>query len=142
VTFDCQDEGEMFDDEEEDGDEEDEGRNEEDPDEDDKEYETGINFKVSIKKGETELILNCSSEHTLQIRDAHLVSTSTDVELKTYKGPPFENISEALGEAFLQYLEERKIDDDLSGFIQQFSMDKEQREYIHWLKALGKFVDA
>ena len=45
-----------------------------------------------------------------------------------YDGPPFENLAEGLQDAFLNYLEDRKIDADLCHFILTFAQHKEQKE--------------
>ena len=60
----------------------------------------------------------------------------------TYNGPAFDNLSESLQDAFVNYLEDRKINSDLCHFIISYSQDKEQREYVHWLTNLVKFTSA
>lgn len=40
----------------------------------------------------------------------------------------------------MAYLKERNIDDDLAAFICMYADQKEQTEYVNWLKELNKFV--
>ena len=42
----------------------------------------------------------------------------------------------------LAYLADRNIDEDMSFFILSYSENKEQREYMNWLKKFMMFVDA
>ena len=143
ITFDCQDEsddldGQGFGDEEDPGEEQDEDQ-EEDED-DDMTY--GINFTVSIKKAGKEMVFDCSAGDTISIQNIKISSESNNSTEATYDGPPFENLSDSLQEAFVQYLEERKINSDLSEFILSYSQAKEQKEYVHWLKTFAQFTEA
>jgi hypothetical protein len=38
------------------------------------------------------------------------------------------------------YLEERGVDTSLVEYLVELSIDKEQREYVNWLKRVGQFV--
>lgn len=136
ITFDCQDESEgAGDDEMYDGDNKDESE----PDIEDEDYDEnavyGINFNISIKKPSGELILDCVAEEGVSVLGARLSKG-------TYSGPPFENLSDELVEAFNNYLEDRKIDSHLSNFILETAASKEQREYVRWLQELKKFTDS
>jgi complement component 1 Q subcomponent-binding protein len=101
----------------------------------------GINFTVSIKKAGKEMLFNCSAGDTVSIHNVKISSESNSTEA-TYDGPPFENLSDSLQEAFVQYLEERKINSDMSEFILSYSQAKEQKEYVHWLKTFAQFTEA
>ena len=136
ITFDCQDESEgAGDDEVFDGD----NKEESEPDIEDQDYDEnavyGINFNVSIKKPSGELVLDCVAEEGVLVLGARLSKG-------TYSGPPFENLSDELVEAFSNYLEDRKIDSHLSNFILETAASKEQREYVRWLQELKKFTDS
>lgn len=41
---------------------------------------------------------------------------------------------------FVAYLKKRNIDDDLAAFICMYADQKEQTEYVNWLKEVAKFV--
>lgn len=144
VTFDCQDESEesAFDDEllskyEEGGDAENEEDDEEDYDDD---IKYGINFTVSIKKNNSEMIVDCIADSSIKISSLKVLSADDKNVEERYKGPPFENLSEPMQDAILNFLEDRKIDPDLCHFILSFSQYKEQKEYVQWLKSLADFT--
>ena len=52
----------------------------------------------------------------------------------------FSELDPRLQEAFTDYLEERGVNAELGQFAMDFSEDKEQREYMNWLKAVQKFL--
>ncbi len=52
----------------------------------------------------------------------------------------FSELDPRLQEAFSDYLEERGVNADLGRFAMEFSEDKEQREYMNWLKAVQNFL--
>lgn len=52
----------------------------------------------------------------------------------------FSELDPRLQEAFTDYLEERGVNAELGRFAMDFSEDKEQREYMNWLKAVQKFL--
>ena len=57
-----------------------------------------------------------------------------------YEGPNFEDLEENLQEAFFEYLHERGITYDFARYLFNFAIDKEQREYMNWLKDIKSFV--
>lgn len=147
IRFDCQDEEEIAPDYDEEGEEEEEETeklsSKENEDEEDQEYgETGINFDVSIKKtsGET-MIASCTAAETLRIHSVRYVPSGVDVDDDNlYGGPTFDTLDEQVQEAFIQYLEDRGVDEDMTYFILSYSKLKEQSEYMNWLENMTKFV--
>lgn len=151
ITFDCQDEAEGSLDEEDffkqHENDQDDAHDDEDTDLDDydESEKYGINFQVTIKKGGSEMICECTAEQEISIVNVRVYSgdqTSEEKRAVAYDGPPFENLAEGLQDAFLNYLEDRKIDADLCHFILTFAQHKEQKEYVHWLKELSKFTES
>ncbi|OXV11169.1 hypothetical protein Egran_01069 [Elaphomyces granulatus] len=59
-----------------------------------------------------------------------------------YSGPPFGNLDEDLQSYFERYLEERGVDTELANVIQDYIQVKEQKEYVHWLQNVKKFIAA
>ena len=59
-----------------------------------------------------------------------------------YGGPAFSDLDASLQEAFEAYLEERGVDAALAEYVVELSIDKEQREYVNWLKRTAAFVKA
>jgi complement component 1 Q subcomponent-binding protein len=75
------------------------------------------------------------------VQNIRHVATSRGAEdSDVYAGPNFDDLDDAVTEAFLDYLEERKIDADLGYFVLAYSREKEQREYVNWLKNIQSFV--
>ncbi|KAK2196047.1 bifunctional Mitochondrial glycoprotein superfamily/Mitochondrial glycoprotein [Babesia duncani] len=60
--------------------------------------------------------------------------------VSTYNGPDFEDLNDSLQAALDEWLASLGIDGELCDFIDACSIDKEQREYIFWLKGLEKFL--
>lgn len=52
----------------------------------------------------------------------------------------FSELDQKLQQAFTTYLEERGVNAELGRFVMDFSEDKEQREYMHWLQGVQKFL--
>ncbi|KAJ7104393.1 regulatory protein suaprga1 [Mycena belliarum] len=116
---------------------------------------TELRVSLSITKASTPgaltLDLYCS-EGALQpgtvtfYPDASLATDLTiDADFKRrtlYSGPPFETLDTKIQEAFEAFLKERGIDSSLAFFVAEFAQWKEQREYVHWLEGVGKFIQA
>jgi len=104
--------------------------------------ETGVNFDVTITKGNEKIVFNCIAYQQIQIENVQFVPAgkeSGDKEL--YGGPIFEDLDEALQEAMAAYLADRKVDDELCYFIAAYSTNKEQKEYVNWLNSVMNFVE-
>ncbi|CAL5220697.1 g2751 [Coccomyxa viridis] len=63
-----------------------------------------------------------------------------DEDEEIYGGPVFSELDQKLQQAFTDYLEERGVNGELGRFVMDFSEDKEQREYMHWLQGVQKFL--
>ncbi|KAF8820469.1 glycoprotein [Cardiosporidium cionae] len=61
--------------------------------------------------------------------------------VSSFNGPEFEDLDDALQETLDEWLSSLGIDTELCNFIDACSVDKEQREYIHWLKNVSKFIE-
>lgn len=102
----------------------------------------GSNFEVRINRGGNTILIDCCATENLEVRNVRYISASnqsTDI-MNIYAGPKFHELDENLQAAFYDYLAERGIDDDLSFFVLSYSRDKEQREYVMWLKQLLDFT--
>jgi complement component 1 Q subcomponent-binding protein, mitochondrial len=69
-------------------------------------------------------------------RDANVAYDLSD----TYGGPVMATLEDELQEVFFEYLEARGIDENLATFINDYTLFKEQKEYIQWLKDVQNFV--
>eukprot|EP00933_Yihiella_yeosuensis_P081367 TRINITY_DN94962_c0_g1_i1.p1 TRINITY_DN94962_c0_g1~~TRINITY_DN94962_c0_g1_i1.p1 ORF type:complete len:233 (-),score=58.88 TRINITY_DN94962_c0_g1_i1:160-858(-) len=97
-------------------------------------------FSVSVDdKSGAGLAFYCSTEtgegHRYVIGNVRAYSSAEEKEgLTGYNGPEFEDLDEALQEAFDEYLGELGVSPEVCDFLDAMSTDKEQREYIRWLK--------
>jgi len=57
-----------------------------------------------------------------------------------YNGPEFEDLDDKLQETFDEYLAEVGMSVEVCDFVDAMALDKEQREYIRWLKTAKAFV--
>merc|ERR1712070_398259 len=95
---------------------------------------SGISFYCSTQSGEEHryIIGNVKSFANAEERDS----------VSGYNGPDFEDIDDKLQEAFDEYLAEAGMNNDVCDFIDGMAIDKEQREYIRWLKSTKAFTEA
>ena len=52
----------------------------------------------------------------------------------SYGGPVFADLDTRVQEAFLEYLDERGVNDQLATTIVDLQAHKEQKEYVHWVR--------
>lgn len=57
-----------------------------------------------------------------------------------YAGPTFDELDNALQNAFYEYLADRGVDDSLAEKLTDFCSTKEQVEYVRWLGAVKDFA--
>lgn len=137
IVFDVQNfnDGDNMIEEAEEGDEENDPENEEGSN-------GGIDFEITIQRGNNKIIVDAVASEALAIQNIRYVDAvhATTDESHLYNGPHFEDLEESVQAAFYEYLTERNIDDDLSFFILAHSRDKEQKEYINWLEKMQDFT--
>jgi len=94
----------------------------------------GISFFCSTQTGEDHryVIGNVKSFANAEEKDS----------VSGYNGPEFEDIDEKLQEAFDEYLAEVGMNNEVCDFIDGSALDKEQREYIRWLKNSKAFLSS
>jgi complement component 1 Q subcomponent-binding protein, mitochondrial len=105
----------------------------------------GIKFHVSVQKKHTEdkVVFYCVAGQQISVVNTQYLPAGKGVEdTDIYHGPLFDKLSDDLKESMLSYLADRGIDEDMAFFIMAYSENKEQREYMHWLKKLMVFVEA
>jgi len=94
----------------------------------------GISFYCSTQGGE---------DHRYVIGHVKNYATAEEKEgVNSYNGPEFEDIDDKLQEAFDEYLAEVGMNNEVCDFIDAMALDKEQREYIRWLKISQSFLEA
>mmetsp|Transcript_36901 Transcript_36901/g.42406 ORF Transcript_36901/g.42406 Transcript_36901/m.42406 type:complete len:83 (+) Transcript_36901:476-724(+) len=58
-----------------------------------------------------------------------------------YMGPDFSSLSKKIQISLSQYLIDNGLDQQTVAFIELFSLDKEQRLYMKWLKDVQSFIN-
>ena len=61
-------------------------------------------------------------------------------ELPLYAGPNFDELDQAVQNAFYEYLADRGVDDALAERLADYAQAKEQNEYVNWLAAARDFA--
>lgn len=107
-------------------------------------------FQVTVKsQGSREaLIFECNSVdselsvnnivHTQNLQNTERTSNFNNRE--EYRGPDFGTLDEKLQNAFIEFLKAVGVNEDLAIFVENYSLDKEQRLYMEWLQRMNSFV--
>jgi len=100
---------------------------------DDKTTGAGILFYCATQTGEDHryVIGNVKSYASAEEKDS----------VSSYNGPEFEDVDEKLQESFDEYLAELGVSNEVCDFIDAMAVDKEQREYIRFLKTSKAFLE-
>lgn len=104
---------------------------------------TSIPLVVSISKGNGTClefgVTAFPDEITIDSLSVRQPETSDDQ--LAYEGPDFGDLDENLQKAFHKYLEIRGIRPSTTNFLQEYMINKDSKEYLHWLKNLKKFIE-
>lgn len=126
VAFDCQDTADDYD-----------SYDDEEREEESDEVELGLNFEATVEKGNAKLTAQCvAGPSGLRVR---YIQKGASDDKNAYTGPEFSTLDENLQEELFKWLDERKIDEDLSTFIHAYAQQKEHKEYLHWLEDMNSF---
>jgi len=99
----------------------------------DKKTGAGIAFYCSTQPGE---------DHRYVIGNVKAFANAEEKEsISSYNGPEFEDLDEKLQEAFDEYLAELGMSSEVCDFVDAMALDKEQREYVRWLKSTKAFLE-
>merc|ERR1712129_166073 len=94
----------------------------------------GVTFYCSTQTGE---------DHRYVIGNVKAFSSTEERDsASSYSGPDFEDVDDKLQEGFDEYLAEVGMNNDVCDFIDATAQDKEQREYIRWLKTIKQFLES
>lgn len=97
------------------------------------EENAGLSFYCSTQVGE---------DHRYVIGNVRSFANAEEKDIVSgYNGPEFEDVDDKLQEAFDEYLAEVGMSNEICDFIDAVALDKEQREYIRWLKLVKKFAE-
>ncbi|KAK8999541.1 hypothetical protein V6N11_070702 [Hibiscus sabdariffa] len=96
---------------------------------------------IQTKDG-SNLEFNCTaSPDHIEIDSLYFRSTDAEEDELAYEGPDFHDLDDNLKEAFNKYLEVRGIEPSATNFLHEYMINKNNREYLNWLKNLKKFVE-
>merc|ERR1711972_596119 len=95
---------------------------------------SGVTFYCSTQTGE---------DHRYVIGNLKCFANAEEKDgVSSYSGPEFEDLDDKLQEAMDEYLAEVGMNNEVCDFIDASALDKEQREYIRWLKTSKTFLEA
>uniref|UniRef100_A0A7S0YAP8 Mitochondrial glycoprotein n=1 Tax=Polytomella parva TaxID=51329 RepID=A0A7S0YAP8_9CHLO len=103
---------------------------------------TSVIFNVQIIKEENSLVFECESDGSdFQIHHVSYEPKEGVRQESTFTGPVFDELDEEIKIEFKKFLIFRGINADLGEYLRFLVYDKEQKEYIYWLKNVETFVD-
>jgi complement component 1 Q subcomponent-binding protein len=108
---------------------------------------TDFTITIQDKSGEKGLVYYCQTAagegHRYMIGNVRSFASKAEKESdSSYNGPDFEDLDDSLQESFDEFLAEAGINDEVCDFIDASAIDKEQREYMRWLKNVDSFIQA
>merc|ERR1712194_667105 len=106
---------------------------------------TDFSITVEDKLGTSGIAFYCSTQtgedHRYVIGNVKVYSSVEERDsISAYNGPEFEDLDEKLQEAFDEYLAELGMSSEICDFVDAMALDKEQREYVRWLKTTDAFL--
>eukprot|EP00448_Togula_jolla_P023208 CAMPEP_0170589792 /NCGR_PEP_ID=MMETSP0224-20130122/11529_1 /TAXON_ID=285029 /ORGANISM="Togula jolla, Strain CCCM 725" /LENGTH=242 /DNA_ID=CAMNT_0010913553 /DNA_START=51 /DNA_END=779 /DNA_ORIENTATION=+ len=105
---------------------------------------TDLSISVENKDSGAGMVFYCSTQpgedHRYVIGNVKCFATAEEKDsVSSYHGPEFEDLDDKLQEAFDEYLAELGMNSEICDFVDAMALDKEQREYVRWLKLASKF---
>ncbi|TLD19495.1 mitochondrial glyco protein [Venturia nashicola] len=115
-------------------------------------YHTQVNVKITRDGRKGAMLIEALAQdgeflidNVYFFADANLAEPSqAEQEWKrknVYAGPPFGNLDEDLQVLLEKYLGDRGINSQLATFVPEYIDQKEQKEYVNWLKNLKGFLE-
>ncbi|XP_010923218.3 uncharacterized protein At2g39795, mitochondrial [Elaeis guineensis] len=105
--------------------------------------QSSIPLTVNVSKGDGPSLEFCCTAYPDEVTiDSMSVSENkeSDEEMIAYEGPDFNDLDENLQKAFHKYLEIRGISPMTTNFLHEYMINKDSREYLHWLRNFKQFV--
>eukprot|EP00930_Biecheleria_cincta_P105208 TRINITY_DN977_c0_g3_i1.p1 TRINITY_DN977_c0_g3~~TRINITY_DN977_c0_g3_i1.p1 ORF type:complete len:251 (-),score=68.28 TRINITY_DN977_c0_g3_i1:99-773(-) len=117
------------------------------PEEEGEDDSAATEFSVTVEaKDGSGLTFFCSTtageDHRYVIGNVKSYASAGEKDSATsYNGPEFEDLDDKLQEALDEYLGEVGMNSDVCDFVDAMASDKEQREYVRWLRNTKKFIE-
>ncbi|KAJ6824513.1 uncharacterized protein M6B38_379570 [Iris pallida] len=124
---------------------EEDGDGSEDNDNNDTSIQPTLSLVVNIDKGvghTVEFCCNLNSDELSIESMATKKNGENDNEEAAYNGPEFADLDESLQKALHKYLKERGIEGSLFDLLHEYMMNKDEREYLMWLKNMKGFIES
>ncbi|ONK76888.1 uncharacterized protein A4U43_C02F890 [Asparagus officinalis] len=107
--------------------------------------QSSLPLTVNISRGHgPSLEFICTAypdEITIDAMSVRENASEKEQEMLAYEGPDFNDLDENLQKAFHKYLELRGITPITTNFLHEYMINKDSREYLHWLNNLKEFVE-
>ncbi|KAG6523930.1 hypothetical protein ZIOFF_013818 [Zingiber officinale] len=117
--------------------------NDEDSDQSERPCQSSIPRTVVVSKGKgLSLEFSCASYPDEATIDSMSVreNKESDDEMLGYEGPDFSDLDENLQKSFHKYLEIRGISPLTTNFLHEYMINKDNHDYLLWLKNLNQFI--
>lgn len=107
---------------------------------------TDISVTVESKANGSGLMFYCSTQpgedHRYVIGNVRAFANAEERDsASAFNGPEFDDLDDKLQEAFDEYLAEVGMSVEVCDFVDAMALDKEERDYIRWLKTAKSFVE-
>ncbi|XP_058069826.1 uncharacterized protein At2g39795, mitochondrial-like [Magnolia sinica] len=102
-----------------------------------------VSLIVTISKGEGPSLEFCCTTYPDKFTIDSMLMKGQQVsdDQIAYEGPEFSDLDDNLQKAFYKYLEARGIKSSLTNSLQEYMVNKDNREYLRWLKNMKDFVE-
>ncbi|XP_020090883.1 uncharacterized protein At2g39795, mitochondrial-like [Ananas comosus] len=102
-----------------------------------------ISLVVTIQKGEGPFLEFCCNfnDDKLEIESMSIKKRDDPDAQNAYEGPEFSDLDESLQAALRRYLEARGIKRSMYDFLHEYMINKDEREYLTWLKNMKEFIE-
>ncbi|KAL6295820.1 hypothetical protein ACE6H2_003962 [Prunus campanulata] len=102
-----------------------------------------LSMLVDISKGDdsNDLEFMCSAwPDRLEVQKVYVLDRYR-MPAKPYMGPDFRSLKRTIQKRFIEYLEARGVNDELSVFLHQYMANKDRIELIKWLGKVKSFLE-
>lgn len=105
-------------------------------------FKPAIQMVVTVDKPEGPILeFECNfNDDELAIENMRMLNRDNLDAENVYAGPPFSILDDSLQKALHRYLEVRGIKHSLHDWLYEYTMGKDEKEYVVWLKNMKEFI--